>query len=104
MAVNGLATGLIVFKIIKLFLEIKAATGDTTTYRRIIFVIIESGMTLFVIQLVRMLLFDILVPTSPVLNYVVVIGELFNVMIRFVHFYFFCFTEEIYLSRASHQL
>ena len=58
MVMNGLATGLIVFKILKMFLEVDAATGalDTTKYRQIIFIIIESGMTLFVIQLVRMVL------------------------------------------------
>ena len=101
MAVNGLATGLIVFKILKMFLEVNAATGarDTTKYRHIVFIIIESGMTLFVIQLVRMVLWVLkpsqaLVPLSPALNYVLAIGEMFNVTIRSVHFYFFCFSEK----------
>ena len=110
MAVNGLATGLMVFKILKMFLEVNAATGarDTTKYRHIVFIIIESGMTLFVIQLVRMVLWivqpnPLLVPLSLALNYVLPIGEMFNVIIRSVHFYFFCFTEKNYISRASHQ-
>ena len=99
--------GLIMFKILKLFLEVKAATGDTTTYQHIIFVIIESGM--FVIQLVHMVLYAILVPSHPLrllphaLKYVIVIGEMFNVIIRSICFYFFCFTEKNHMARASHQ-
>ena len=110
MAVNGLATGLIVFKILKMFLEVNAATGarDTTKYRHIVFIIIESGMTLFVIQLVRLVLWvvepnQLLMPLSPALYYILLIGEMFNVIIRSVHFYFFCFTEKNYMARASHQ-
>ena len=106
MVVNGLVTGLIVFKILTVFLEIKAAstsverklgsTGDTK-FQHIIFVIIESGMTLFVIQLVNMVLW-VVAPVTPgpvniALNYVGVINQVFNVIIRSVHFYFFCFTE-----------
>ena len=119
MAVNGLTMGLILFRILKIFLEVKAfstsverSLGSTrdTKFRHIIFVIIESGMTLFVIQLVRMVLYAIVVPSQPLvplssaLNYVLVIGEMFNVIIRSIHFYFFCFTEKVYLAtRASHQ-
>ena len=107
MAVNGLVTGLIVFRILKVFLEVKAANTSvegtldstgSTKLRHIIFVIIESGMTLLVIQIVRLVL-SIMDPntlTRPVadaLNYFVVINNMFNVIIRSVHFYFFCFTE-----------
>ena len=47
-------------------------------------------MTLFVIQLVRMVLWvvqpdQLSVPLSPALNYVLAIGEMFNVIIRSVH-------------------
>ena len=110
MAVNGLVTGLIVFRILKVFLEVKAVTtsvertlGSTggTKLRHIMFVIIESGMILlitYVIRLVRMML-SVMVPntdTGPVAfanDYFFVINEMFNVIIRSVHFYFFCFTE-----------
>ena len=120
MAVNALVTGLIVFRILKVFLEVKAASTSVerslgsaggSKIRHIIFVIIESGMTLLVIQLVRMVL-EVIVPSpsqsapGPVLfayQYVLLIGEMFNVIIRSVHFYFFCFTEKNYLARASHQ-
>ena len=70
MAVNGLVTGLIVFKfrILKVFLEVNANStsveqtlGSTggTKFRHIIFVIIESSMTLLVIQLARMVLYTV---------------------------------------------
>ena len=116
-AVNVLSTSLIVFKILKVFLEVKASntsfdritlgsSGDTNTptskYRHIIFVIIESGMMLLVIQLVRTVLFTLpiepvlhqsLTPVFFALNCFVGICEMCNVIIRSVHFYFFCFTE-----------
>ena len=81
LAVNALVTSLIVFKILKVFLEIKptsiertlgslasntnsstaaggasGSSGSTTQLRHIIFIIIESGMVLFAIQLVRIVL------------------------------------------------
>ena len=104
-----------------MFLEVKATStsvertlGSTggTKFRHIMFVIIESGMTLLVIQLVRTLLYAITVPsqfvtlTGPVssaINYCIGINEMFNVIIRSVHFYLFCFTEYFYLGRVSHQ-
>ena len=119
MAVNGLVTGLIVFKILKVFLEVQAARtsverslGSTrgTRFRHIIFVIIESGMTLLVIQLVRTVLWVLHpggpTPSGPVFNslfYLDVINELFNVIIRSLHLYFVCFTENFNLARESHQ-
>ena len=63
MVVNALATGLIVFKILEVFLEIKATSVEgmlgssgSLKLRRIIFIIIESGMALFAIQLVRVVI------------------------------------------------
>ena len=108
MAVNTLVTGLIVFKILKVFLEVKAATtsverilGTTggTKLRHVIFIIIESGMALLAVQLVRFVLFNLPVnlQSEPVYNaYVMIIGvnEMFNVIIRSVRFCFFCFTDK----------
>ena len=86
-----------------MFLQVKAATtsieqtlGSTggTKFRHIIFIIIESGMTLFVIQLIR-LVFEVIaepkqfvtaVPVIFAVDYVLVINEMFNVIIRSVHF------------------
>jgi hypothetical protein len=121
MAVNALMTGLIVFKIL-MSLEFKptsvertlgslSSTGDSKI-RRIIFIIIESGMALFAIQLVRVVFTSLVMQTpftvlpGPALigvKFVMGIHEMLNVIIRFVHFYFFCFTDDIYLARASRQ-
>ena len=117
MAVNGLVTGLIMFRILKVFLEVNAASTSVkrtlgsaggTKFRYIIFVIIESSMTLLVIQLVCMVLYTVVGQSQFVslavltLNYFTPVSKMFNVIIRSVHFYFFSFIEKIYLARASH--
>ena len=120
MAVNTLVTGLIVFKILKVFLEVKAATtsvertlGTTggSKLRHVIFVIIESGMVLLAVQLASVTLYILKPDSEPessestAIAYAmfIVINQMFNVIIKSVHFYF-CFTNNIsYLDRASHQ-
>ena len=112
MAVNTLVTGLILFRILKVFLEVKAAVTSVerslgsaggSKLRHIIFIMIESGMAMFAIQLIRLVLY--MLPTND--GYYIVLGtnEMFNVIMRSVHFYsfFFCFIDDIYLARASHQ-
>ena len=107
MAVNALVTGLIVFKIFKVFLEVKATRtsvertlGSTggTKFRHVIFVIIESGMALFAIQLVRVGLLILPVQSQPIsftniqaVDLVIGINEMLNVITRSVHFYFLLF-------------
>ena len=108
MAVNALVTGLIVFKILKVFWQVNPILVELTLdstggskLRHVIFVIIESGMMLFAIQVIR-LVFDIL-PMEWAFyanNYVVVINEMLNVIIISVHFYFFCITDNIYQGIA----
>ena len=94
MAVNALVTGLIVFKIVKVFLEVNPTLVELTLdstggskLRHIIFIIIESGMALFAIQLIR-LMFSIL-PMEWTLDandyFMIAINEMFNVIIRSVH-------------------
>ena len=64
MTVNALVTGLIMFRIFKVFQEVKTSTADDqilgvtggSTLRRVIFIIIESGMALFSIQLARLVM------------------------------------------------
>ena len=107
MAVNTLVTGLIVFKILKVFLEVNITSTLTTVertlgstggtkLRHVIFIIIESGLALFAIQLVRVVLF--ILANQGVLSYnsqsslylATVIHQMFNVIIRStIHFYFF---------------
>jgi hypothetical protein len=121
MAVNTLVTGLIVFKILKVFSEVKAATtsvertlGTTggTKLKHVIFVIIESGMALLAVQLVRVMVYSVTLPADPessqlqvavAYNIFIGINQVFNVNTKSVQFYFFCFTDNIYLARASHQ-
>ena len=112
MAVNTLVTGLIVFKIHKVFLEVGtrptsverlgasgllSSTVDTKL-RHITFIIIESAMALFALQLVRIVFATLAslqpVPATPPPNFVVGIYEMFNVIIRSVRFYFFCFSTD----------
>ena len=88
MAVNPLVTGLIVFKILKVFLEVKAAvtsvgsSGGGTKLRHIVFIIIESGMALFAVQLVRLVFYFL--PMDTIVYYLLVgINQMFNVIIRF---------------------
>ena len=104
MAVNTLVTGLIVFKILKVFLEVKPTSVERslgslgsggTKLRHIIFIIIESGMVLFTIQLVRFVLstmlpaeteiqLDVGPATAFQLAFEIVVGmhEMFNVNIN----------------------
>jgi TRAP-type mannitol/chloroaromatic compound transport system permease small subunit len=122
MAVNALMTSLIVFKILKVFLEFKPTSVELTLgslssmaggskLRHVIFIIIESGMALFAIQLVRVVLTSLVAQTGYIayagpavgMNLVIGIHQVLNVIIRSFHFYFFCFTDDIYLARASRQ-
>jgi hypothetical protein len=86
MTVNALVTGLIVFKIFKVFHEVKDVTGGRKL-RSIIFIIIESGMALFAIQLARVAI----AATGPRTNVendiyelIVAIHEMINVVISSV--------------------
>ena len=98
MAVNTLVTGLIVFRIFKVFQEVKIGTADDkilgvtsgSKLRRIIFILIESGMALFSIQLTRLvvIIVTMVAPDNEAAYaaYYVVIGthKMFNVIIRSV--------------------
>ena len=104
MTVNALVTGLIVFRIFKVFREVKDVTTSIERsfvvtggrkLRSIIFIIIESGMALFAIQLVRL----VIAASGPRTNaatgqstnaeediYLLIVGihEMFNVSISSV--------------------
>ena len=110
MAVNLLGTGLIVFKILKVMLPFKPTFKsvkvlkewiDVAKFRHILFIVIESGMALFAIQLVRI----VLTSTELVvgMNFVIGIHKMLNVIIRSVYFYFFFFTDDNYLARVLRQ-
>ena len=95
MAVNALMTGMIVFKILKATgvepTSVERTLGSTegNKFRHIIFIIIESGMALFAIQLVRIVLAVIALPVErpggPILqaayDLVAAINQMLNVII-----------------------
>ena len=110
MVVNALVTGLIVYKILKVFLlqanpilvELTLDSTGGSKLRHVIFVIIESGMTLFAIQLIRLVFYILPMEWTIVASdYAIVINEMFNVIIISVHFYSFVLL--ITFTRASHQ-
>ena len=116
MTVNSVVTGMIVFRILKatgvMPTSVERTLGSTTSnkFRHIMFIVIESGMVLFAIQLVRVVLAFMAVPVvqEPFFlagnDIVITINEMLNVIIiRSVHFYFFCFANNICLNRESHQ-
>ena len=118
MAVNTLVTGMIVFRFLKVAGVVKPTSVERTLgsaggnkFRHIMFIIIESAMALFAIQLVRVVLLfmPVQVAQEPFFigaeNIVIVINQMLNVIIiRFIQFYFFRFADNIYLAiRASHQ-
>ena len=113
MAVNTLVTGLIVFKILNAFLEVKRALGPFSSaawrpnYQRIAFIIIESGMALFAAHLGRIVLICLLEVNQSngllfAYDLVVNFHQILNVMIRSVHFYSFVLLIT-FACRASHQ-
>ena len=115
MAVNTLVTGLIVFKILKVFLENKATSVEQTIgslrsdagrpkLQRIVFIIIESGMALFAAHLVHIVIFILIQANqSPSSGFIfafdlaVVFHQSLNVIIKFCSFLLFCFTDNIHL-------
>jgi hypothetical protein len=96
MAVNALVTGLIVFKILEVFLEVKATSVEpertlgttvtggpgTTKLRHVIFIIIESGMALLAIQVLRVVVYFLgLSLPNYYINFVIVTNQMLNVII-----------------------
>jgi hypothetical protein len=100
LTVNAAVTGIIILRILKVY-WIRSSCDQTSDsgvhnpgLRSIIFVIIESGMILFAIQLVRIVLYILQLGAYEIM---VGINEMFNVIIRSVIFYFFFhFTEIIF--------
>ena len=106
MVVNTLMTGLIVFRILRVILGVKPTSveqtlGSTggTKFRHIIFVIIESGMALFAIQLLRVVIYALPVEGTNItiaVDFVIGINQMLNVIIiKSVHFLVSCFADNI---------
>ena len=96
MTVNALVTGLIVFRIFKVFQEVKSVTVDDQTLgvtggsklQHVIFIMIESGMTLFAIQLARLVV-TMLNTDAANDAYLLIVGihEMLNVIMTINHCY-----------------
>ena len=98
MTVNALVTGLIVFRIFKVFHEVKNTTTSNekslgvthaggSKLRSLIFIIIESGMALFAIQLVQLVIRTTGLGTdaeNDVYQLIISIYEMLNVVISSV--------------------
>ena len=85
MIVNAYATGLIAFKILKVYRNVKPTSGNGgSKFRSVLSVIIESGMALFCIQLIRVVLivnFEMTGSDVPLnaLEIIIPIHEILNV-------------------------
>ena len=93
MTVNALATALIVFRIFMAFRKSRVMFGATggTKFRSIIFVLIESGLLLFSLQLIRLVVSILTTDgADDAFNLVLPIHQQLNVMRRSVMptFYF----------------
>ena len=90
MTVNALVTGLIVFRVFKVFQEVKGISDEQilgatrkSTLRPIMFILIESGMALFSIQLTRLVV-GFLKTDGAIRSYNLIVGthEMLNVSIK----------------------
>ena len=86
MIVNAYATGLIAFRIFKMYRHVNPSLGNHSEikYRRVLSIIIESGIALFSIQLIRVVLvvnFEMTGSDVPLnaLEIVIAIHEILNV-------------------------
>ena len=110
MVVNTLVTGLIVFNESRCSWKLGLLRSSKHWYHwaqpgipnfgHIMFIILESGMALFAIQLVRVVITSLVAtpvvqtpPTLIALDFVIGIHKMLNAIIIFVDFYFFCFTD-----------
>ena len=97
MTVNALVTGLIVFRVFKVFQKVDTSTADDkilgvtggSTLRRVMFIIIESGMVLFAIQLARLVA---TIATTDAVgtdanDFIIGIHEMLNVIMTINHWF-----------------
>ena len=106
-AVNALVTSMIVFRILKTTgdrptsVERTLGSAGSNKFRHIMFIVIESGMALFAIQLVRVVLGSISVPVElePVFeaanDFVIAINQMLNVIIIISVLFYFFFSNNI---------
>ena len=100
MTINALVTELIVFRLFKVFREVRAASNERilgatggATLRAIIFILIESGLALFSCQFVRVVIGLVYENKALCAGCVLVtrVHEMLNVIISLKNFYFILF-------------
>ena len=107
MLVNALVTGLIVFRIFKVFWEVKAISDRGVLYvtgwtkiRSVIFIMIESGVALFSVQLARLV---VVIPSTDAANdafpLIACIHQMLNVTILLLPFILIS-TDNVDLARV----
>ena len=91
--VNAVVTGLIVLRILKVYWKVRLTFdrtlgigGDNPKLRSIIFIIIETGMALFSIQLIRVVLTFLELDAT---YFIMGVHQMLNVIIRSVLFHYF---------------
>ena len=101
MTVNALVTGLIIFKILKVLGDVQASSvqslsfnaGSLRAFRTVIFILFESGIVLFSLQLARLLLTIVVTDASgDAFELIVGMQQMLNVIIRLVISYFLLIT------------
>ena len=110
MSVNALVTGLIVFRIYKVFRQVKPTSGQQALgatgnggrkLYSIISVIIESGMVLFSIQLAQLMVTAVTTNGADcAYQFTFCIHEMFNVSIKISHWHVYSFTDIMLETRA----
>ena len=103
MTVNALVMCLIVYRIFKVFQEVKfTTTSGGIKLCSVMFIIIESGMALFSIQLARVVVSSSLGITADFDAFGIIVGihELLNVVITSV-FVTFYFTHKVGLTNRA---
>jgi hypothetical protein len=107
MTVNALVTGLIVFKILKIFREVRVTSDKGALSRTggaqiwsIIFIMIESGMVLIFIQLARVVVSIVITDAArDAFELLAGIHQIFNVITISVSVPFY-FTDNVDLARV----
>ena len=96
MTVNALVTGLIIFRILKVLGDVQASSVQSLSFnagrapRTVIFILFESGIVLFSLQLARLLLTIVETDAAKdAFELIAGIQQMLNVIIRLIVSYFY---------------
>ena len=96
MTVNALVTGLIIFRILKVLGDVQASSVQSLSFnagrapRAVIFILFESGIVLFSLQLARLLLTIVETDAAKdAFELIAGIQQMLNVIMRLIFPYFY---------------